>query len=64
MLWIIELVELLDTLPVMLRLEDALVLWVGPADTDIMELELDVVEADIVITTLELEDAVVDISVL
>jgi hypothetical protein len=48
----------------MLRLEDALVLWVGPADTDIMELELDVVEADIVIATLELEDAVVDISVL
>ena len=42
--WVIDgvksVVELLDTLPVMLRLDETLVLWKGEVDADITELEL------------------------
>ena len=57
-------VELLDTLGLMLPLEDALVLWDGPVDIDTLELKLDDVEVDAVIDALDVEDAVVDTSVL
>ena len=69
-------VELPDTLGLMLPLEDALVLWDGPVDIDTLELKLcdtvsvrvelklDDVEVDAVTDTLDVEDAVVDISVL
>ena len=51
-------VELLDTL------EDALVLWDGPVDIDTLELKLNDVDVDAVAGTLDVEDAVVDTSVL
>ena len=57
-------VELLDTPGLMLPLEDALVLWDGPVDIDTLELKLDDVEVDAVIDALDVEDAVVDTSVL
>lgn len=69
-------VELPDTLGLMLPPEDALVLWDGPVDIDTLELKLcdtvsvrvelklDDVEVDAVTDTLDVEDAVVDISVL
>ena len=57
-------VELLATPGLMLPLEDALVLWDGPVDIDTLELKLDDVEVDAVIDALDVEDAVVDTSVL